>query len=228
MIRRIRRDELENQLNKSALWAVTYGDLMSYLMIFFLVLFSFSIAKKTGRSGAKYEEGLVNIEKAFGGKVDPAKLEKIMAKQKEAETSTKLEQLVHQAKLSEMVDIQSTEEKIKLTLQAPVLFQSGKADLRPEAAAILLPLIELLESTPNQIVVEGHTDNTPVAGGKYSSNWELSMARSYSVIRFLQANGIASSRLAGAGFGEFRPVAPNDTPAGRAKNRRIEISLLRK
>jgi len=228
MIRRIRRDELENQLNKGALWAVTYGDLMSYLMIFFLVLFSFSIAKKVGRAGEKYEEGLVNIEKAFGGKIDPAKLEKIMAKQKEAETSVKLEQLVHQAKLSEMVDIQSTEEKIKLTLQAPVLFQSGKADLRPEAAAVLLPLIELLEATPNQIVVEGHTDNTPVAGGKYASNWELSMARAYSVIRFLQANGITASRLAGAGFGEFRPVAANDSPAGRAKNRRIEISLLRK
>lgn len=227
-IRRYRKEDLENQLNKGALWAVTYGDMMSYLMIFFLIMFSFSIAEKAGKVKSSIEASLMNIEKAFGGKLDPAKLEKIRARQKEAETSQKLEQLVHEAKLSEMVDIQSSEEKIKLTLQAPVLFPSGRAELRSEAAAVLLPMIELLEATPNRIVVEGHTDTAPVTGGRYSSNWELSMARAYSVIRFLQANGIPASRLAGAGFGEFQPVAPNDTAEGRAKNRRIEISLLRK
>lgn len=227
-LRRYRREDLENQLNKGALWAVTYGDLMSYLMIFFLILFSFSIAKKAGTHGARYEESLVNIQKAFGGRVDPLKLEKILARRKEAETSEKLEHLVHQAKLSEMVDVQSTEEKIKLTLLAPVLFDTGKADLKPQAAAVLLPMIELLQATPNPIVVEGHTDDTPIAGGKYSSNWELSMARAYVVIQFLRANGVPANRLAGAGFGEFRPVAPNDSPVNRATNRRIEISLLRK
>jgi len=67
MIYRNRRDELENQLNKGALWAVTYGDLMSYLMIFFLVLFSFSIAKSDKAKSRKYEESLANIQQAFGG-----------------------------------------------------------------------------------------------------------------------------------------------------------------
>jgi chemotaxis protein MotB len=230
-IRRNRAEDLENQLNRGALWAVTYGDLMSYLMIFFLILFSFSIAKKTGVN--KYEESLVNIQKAFGGKIDPAKLEKIMAKKREAVASLKLEQLVQQAKLSEMVDIQSTEEKIKLTLQAPVLFDSGKTELKVKGMEILTPMVELLKATPNQIVVEGHTDDTPISPnqrlrGGYQSNFELSMARAYSVIRFFETHGIPSSRLAGAGYGEFRPVVPNDTPAHKARNRRIEISLLRK
>jgi len=226
-LRRYRKEDLEAQLNKGALWAVTYGDLMSYMMIFFLILFSFAVAKKTGKS-ERYEESLVNIQKAFGGKVDPAKLEKILARRKQEEATAKLEEMVAQAKLSEMVDIESTEEKIKLTMAAPVLFDLGSAELKPEGIRILEPLIEPLRATPNQIVVEGHTDNTPILGGRYRSNFELSMARAYSVVQFLERSGLPSSRLAGIGYGEFRPVAPNDTPENKAKNRRIEISLMRR
>ena len=82
-IYRSRRDELENQLNRSALWAVTYGDLMSYLMIFFLVLFSFSIARDDKAKSRKYEESLANIQSAFGGKADLQRLERAMAKEQE-------------------------------------------------------------------------------------------------------------------------------------------------
>lgn len=227
-IHHYRKDDLETQLNKGALWAVTYGDIMSYLMIFFLIMFSFSIAKITAKGSARVEDSLANIQKAFGGKVDPARLEKILARQREEEASTKLEQMVQQAKLSEMVDIKSTEEKIRLTLQAPVMFAVGSAELKPEAAGLLLPLVEPLKATPNQIVVEGHTDNVAVVGGRYRSNFELSMARAYAVIRFFELNGIPANRLAGLGYGEHRPVAPNDSPENRAKNRRIEIGLLRR
>ena len=82
-IHRQRRDDLENQLNKGALWAVTYGDLMSYLMIFFLVLFSFSIAKTDKTKSRKYEESLVNIQKAFGGKADTKRVERAKVMEQE-------------------------------------------------------------------------------------------------------------------------------------------------
>jgi len=79
MIYRNRRDELENQLNKGALWAVTYGDLMSYLMIFFLMMFSFSISKTDKTKNRKYEESLANIQKSFGGKTDAKRLDRAKA-----------------------------------------------------------------------------------------------------------------------------------------------------
>ncbi|MFH1619423.1 MAG: flagellar motor protein MotB, partial [bacterium] len=82
-IYRSRREELENQLNKGALWAVTYGDLMSYLMIFFLVLFSFSIAKTDKAKSRKYEESLGNIQKAFGGKANQKRIDRATAQENE-------------------------------------------------------------------------------------------------------------------------------------------------
>src|SRR3989339_18704 len=174
-----RRDELENQLNKGALWAVTYGDLMSYLMIFFLVLFSFSIAKTDKVKSRKYEESLVNIQRAFGGKADDKRVER------------------------------------------------GKAELKDRAREVLKPILEELKKLPNDVLVEGHTDNVPIHKGRYATNWELSMARAYSVVKFIEENGVSSKKLAGSGYGDNRPVAENTTVAGRAKNRRIEISLIK-
>jgi chemotaxis protein MotB len=223
---RYRKSDLETELNKSALWAVTYGDLMSYLMIFFLVLFSFSVAKKG--KGSTYEDSVVQIQRAFGGKVDSKALERIMARRKQEEVSGKLEQVVAERKLSEIADVQSTESKIKLVLRSPVLFDLASADLKPEATPILQAIVDTLKGMNNDIVVEGHTDNVPVSRGRYASNWELSMARAYSVIRFFEENGIDPKRLAGAGYGDNRPLSPNDTPEGRAKNRRIEISLIKR
>lgn len=228
-IYRMRKTDLETELNKGALWAVTYGDLMSYLMIFFLVLFSFAIAKKSGGKGAsRYDESIVQIQKAFGGKVDPAQLEKILARKKQEEVSGKLEQAVADKKLSELVDVVSTEERIRLVLQAPVLFDLASTNLRIDASSVLGALVAPLKETTNDIVVEGHTDNVPVTGGRYASNWELSMARAYSVIRFLETSGVDPKRLTGVGYGEHRPIASNDTPEGRTKNRRIEIGLIKR
>jgi chemotaxis protein MotB len=83
----------------------------------------------------------------------------------------------------------------------------------------------VLAGVENKVIrVEGHTDDVP-AGGAYPTNWELSTARALAVVRFLQSQGIDPSRLAAAGYGEYRPIAPNDTAEGRSQNRRIEIVL---
>jgi chemotaxis protein MotB len=88
---------------------------------------------------------------------------------------------------------------------------------------------KVLAAVPNKVIIEGHTDNQPLAGGKYPSNWELSVARAYSVIEyFSKEKGISPERFIAAGYGEYRPVASNETLEGRAQNRRIEIVLLRK
>jgi len=220
---RSRRDELENQLNRGALWAVTYGDLMSYLMIFFLVLFSFSIAKTDKAKSRKYEESLANIQRAFGGKADVQRLERAMAKEQEEAAGEKLKESVS----SSLVQVEQTEKKIKLVLTEGVLFSSGRADLQDRAKEVLKPIVDELKKLPNEGVWEGHTDNVPIRSGRYSTNWELSMARAYSVISYFEELGMDKKRLAGIGYGENRPVAENTTFDGRAKNRRIEISLMK-
>lgn len=226
-IYRIRKDELENQLNKSALWAITYGDLMSYLMIFFLLLFAFSIAKSDKNKLKKYEESLVKIQQTFGGKISQEYLEKKKQEMKEENFEKKLQEM-QQKDAKNMLEIEMNEKRIKLILKEGVLFDSGSAVLKPQAQNILVPVIDELKKLNNDIIIEGHTDNVPIKGGKYATNFELSMARAYSVIEFMQKNGIDPKRLSGIGYGEWRPISDNSTPEGRAKNRRIEITLIKK
>ena len=226
-IHRNRRDELENQLNRGALWAVTYGDLMSYLMIFFLMMFSFSVAKTDKSRSRKYEESLANIQKAFGGKASVERLERAKAQENESQVESNLKESLETSGLSSLVQIQSSARMVKLVLTEGVLFASGKTDLEAPAKKVLAPIVAELKKIPNEIIIEGHTDNVPVKAGKYSSNWELSMSRAYSVLLFMSEQGISAKNLAGIGYGEHRPVGDNATAEGRAKNRRIEISLMK-
>jgi chemotaxis protein MotB len=117
-------------------------------------------------------------------------------------------------------------------LAEQIFFDSGRAALKKEGKEVLKKVAEALKSYENKIIrVVGHTDNVPVAKsiqGIYPSNWELSVARATNVVRFLQVSGIPPERMVPSGRGEYDPVAPNDTPEGRQKNRRIEIVLIDK
>jgi chemotaxis protein MotB len=123
-----------------------------------------------------------------------------------------------------------TQYKNMLTLDVAdkILFDSGKADLKAPGKAVLMKVASALAKDDKVIRVVGHTDNVPLtANAAFASNWELSTARATTVVRFLQEQGrLAPQRLLAEGRGEYAPVAPNDTPEGRQKNRRIEITLL--
>ncbi len=121
------------------------------------------------------------------------------------------------------------EDRLQIALPEDVLFQAGEGVLEDTQQLILHALAQSLKNVPYTILVEGHTDNEPLApGSKYKSNWELSMARAMAVVRYLvHVEGLSPKRMGVAAFGEFHPRAPNDTPQNRAKNRRIEISILR-
>jgi chemotaxis protein MotB len=108
-----------------------------------------------------------------------------------------------------------------------MLFDSGKSDLKPRGMTLLDTLAERLRTMPNEIRVEGHTDNIPIATPLYPSNWELSSARATTVGRYLaEHSDVAPNRIIAAGYGEFRPVASNDTREGRARNRRVDLVVL--
>ncbi|MCI5074652.1 peptidoglycan -binding protein [Oricola sp.] len=122
----------------------------------------------------------------------------------------------------------------RFVFQSEVLFPSGSADLNPagatEMAKLAAALIELGGEIPGEINwvlrVDGHTDNVPVSGtGRFADNWELSSARATSVVKYLISQGVPPERLVAAGFGEYQPLDPADTPEARDRNRRIELKL---
>lgn len=221
-----REDDLENALNRGALWAVTYGDMMSYLMIFFLVLFTANIAKKNKKT-TEIQQSMISIQKIFGGKIEKAQLQRIEQMKQEDALAFKLRESQKAQQLSQLVQIQSNEDYVRLVLPEAISFQAGEAELKDTAKTVLAELTTLVKDLPNDIIVEGHTDSIPVKNSEYINNFFLSAARAYNVIEFLTAQGIDKSKLSGLGYAENRPVASNDTPEGRAKNRRVEIVLVK-
>ena len=124
------------------------------------------------------------------------------------------------------IQISELQGKMTVRLAEKVLFPSGSATLNREGKGTLGKVADAFKDLKDRIVrVEGHTDDVPIRSAAFPSNWELSAARAIAVVRFLQSAGVDPSRLAAAGYGEFQPIAPNDTADGRAQNRRIEISL---
>lgn len=127
------------------------------------------------------------------------------------------------------IEIERLREGIRLNLSQGILFTSGSARLNQRGRGVIGKVAERLVAAPQRIEVLGHTDDRGISGalaGRYPSNWELAAARAASVVRLLAERGVSPDRMRAVSFGQFRPVAPNDTPEGRARNRRIEIRLL--
>lgn len=118
-------------------------------------------------------------------------------------------------------------EGVVVRVSGSYLFDSGRAELKPNSLGVLDAIAAELRPLVNDIRVDGHTDSTPIDSPRYPTNWELSSARALAVTRyFSETSGIRAGRLMAAGFGEFRPLVPNDTREHRAQNRRVEIHLL--
>jgi chemotaxis protein MotB len=142
-----------------------------------------------------------------------------------------LEDEMRSALESKDVTISQLQGKLTVNILDRILFDSGEADLKVDGSAVLRKIAGILEQHTNlQIHVVGHTDNVPIRPGarsRFASNWELSTARATAAVRFLaEKAGVDPRRLGAVGYGEFRPVADNSTPEGRAKNRRIAITIL--
>jgi chemotaxis protein MotB len=115
---------------------------------------------------------------------------------------------------------------IAVEINASVLFAPAQASLESDSIAALSAVAAVLNDSDNVVKVEGHTDNLPIASAQYPSNWELSSARASSVVRLFVANGAVASRLTATGYADNRPVDTNDTPDGRARNRRVTLLIL--
>jgi len=165
-------------------------------------------------------------------KEDIAALQRVK-EEKVKEVSNTYEQLLQNMK-SEIakgqVTISELKGKLTVNMEAAILFDSGKADVKTDGLEILFKMVETLKSVKDKAIrIEGHTDNVQISGAltrQYPTNWELSAARAINVAKYLQQQGLDPANLSAAAFAEFKPVADNGAKEGRAKNRRIEITLV--
>lgn len=200
----------------TGLWMVPYADLMSTLVILFLALFAYSYGEKR----PEYEVAVSRMQEELH------ETEAAKRRAREAKTVLDVKEEFERLALKDFgVRVSAT--NVLLLLPAPVLFEEGSAKLSPGAGRVLRPLARLFAGAENPVLVAGHTDDRPIGRARWVDNWELSAARAFSVCEYLGRRGLDPKRCLARGYGEHRPTAPNDTPEGRAKNRRIEISLIR-
>ncbi|MCM8795666.1 MAG: OmpA family protein [Candidatus Omnitrophica bacterium] len=165
-----------------------------------------------------------------GRRSDIEKIEELSRQLEELnQTKRLLEERLSKEIADNQVRVQMMQKGLVITFVADVLFDSGRAEIRPEAYPILDKVARVLrENVPHlNVGIEGHTDNQPIRYSGWKSNWELSAARALSVLHYLvDQQSISPERLVANGYGEYRPVASNDTKEGRQLNRRVEIVIL--
>jgi len=218
-------------------WVVTFADLMSLLLCFFVLLLSFSEIDRH-----KYKQIAGSMAMAFGIQtkkviVESPRGDKIISRDFDREaivTRDKAEigrEVQHEidsrfTAMKDLVKVQAGKDKLVISLMGESTFDSGRAEIRPEMTPLLRKIAEILRDSKDDIIVVGHTDNVPIVAGPYRTNLELSMARAATVAdRLIRRESIQPNRIATLGFGEYRPVAVNETEEGRKRNRRVEIIL---
>lgn len=202
-------------------WLVAYADMMTLLFGFFVILSAFSTP-----NAEKVEQLKKGTSESLGGKyVKPYQ-----------DLSSGLAKRLEAIDLDKDVEIMETEQGVTLTSRGALFFDSGSAELKPIAQTLMTNVAEVLVEKAQgfRLVVEGHTDNSPIASKLYPSNWELSSARAATVVRLLEKKGISSSDLRPIGLSDTESIVPNTDSRGlpiagnQAKNRRIVIKIIKK
>lgn len=265
-----KKQEVEPEKDNAERWLLTYSDLITLLMIFFVVLYSMSKI-----DADKFRAVADSLNKALGGGT-PSRVEianspmgpslfetgspqsnatapgqtnnpdNTANSQHAGESDSEGGSNVQQENLTiegikarldqfaaangfEAKLISTIEERgLVVSIQETLLFESGSAVITPRAREILDKISTVLAGTPNYIKVEGHTDNLPIHTPQFPSNWELSVLRATNVVNIMASDGgINPDRLSATGYGEYRPLAANNSEAGRARNRRVDLVILR-
>lgn len=250
-------------------WLLTYADMITLLMVLFIVLFAISVVDKKKfaalADGLSHNFGATNkvlpagTGVLDGGKTSNADQGQLMNNPAQplspidqVEVSKQRQQQIQKDNLikQEQQTLLNAKQQIEAALKAKglqnsasfkltsrglvvsivtdqVLFDTGQAALKPVGQEVLDAVAPALVNLPNDISIEGHTDNVPITGGLFASNWELSAVRATTVLRYLMAqDGLQADRMSATGYADTQPVVPNDTPAHQAQNRRVELVVL--
>jgi len=219
-------------------YMLTWGDLMSLLLVFFVALLA--------RANFEVPELKVLLSSFTGAvgvlpggtSITPADLiskglqfDKLTGQSFAFQRAQlKVMELLKGARQSGSVKIRIDERGFKVSVNSRVLFDSGKAVLKSNRNTlnILNQIASVLKDVDNYVIVEGHTDNVPISTPKFPSNWELSTARAVSIVKYFINRGVAPTRLGAAGYAAYRPIVPNTTEENRQTNRRVDIVVLAK
>jgi chemotaxis protein MotB len=211
-------------------WLLTYADMITLMLALFIILFSMSSINRTKvqQFARLVSQGFDNVwsenqppngghgPKAGAGDANVPTIQR------------ELQRYVETHKLQNRVEIHLDRRGLVITvLSDGSYYDSGSAVMRPQTLLVIDAVYQFLKKNQNLIRVEGNTDNVPIHTSAYPTNWELSTARAVNVVRYLvEHDGLDPTRVSAAGYGEFRPRKPNDTPADRQQNRRVDIVLL--
>lgn len=217
-------------------WLLTYADLITLLMAFFILMYSMSVLNMS-----RFREVAISIKSGFGGVVD-GRGQSVLADSGSSgskpvsgedagvpwQVVRKIERFVQEEHLEKSVKVRMDERGLIISLVTDkVIFKRGEAGLSSAAIKIIDQISGMLKDIPNHIQVEGHTCDLPVAS-RYPSNWELSTARASTVVRYMiEVKKIPPERLSASGYADSKPLVPNSSESNRAVNRRVDIVILK-
>ncbi|MFK8020131.1 MAG: OmpA family protein [Pseudomonadales bacterium] len=227
-------------------WLVSYADLLTLMLAFFVVMYS--VAQLNEQQATAFSEKLsvaFSTRVASASDIGDSEAEQVSStiidmggnagessngenvSQQKTDNSLEKDGDTIQQRFSGLnnLQIRGNEEWLQVELDSNLLFPVGGTELTTDALILLTQVAEVLRDYELPMKVEGFTDDSTVAGSRYASNWELSAARAAAVVRFLADKGVEPQRMAAVGYGKYQPVVPNDSPEGRARNRRVTLMI---
>ncbi|SEU32100.1 flagellar motor protein MotB [Paenibacillus sp. NFR01] len=256
MSKKTRHEEHEEHADES--WLLPYSDLMTLLVALFLVMYAMSAtdAKKFEQMAQAFNSALnggtsvlefrsdaptdrqldqgknTKMDSTIAENTGQSEIAKLRKKEQEdlEKLKKQLDQYIKKNGLTDLLNTKLNQSQLMITIRDNALFASGDAEVKPESRQLAKSIAGMLEQFPDyDILVQGHTDNVPISTSKYASNWDLSVARSLRFMEILlQDPKLNPVKFSPIGYGEYHPIAENTTASGRAKNRRVEVSILRK
>lgn len=224
-------------------WITTFSDLMSLLLTFFILLYSMSSVDAvkfkelshslqdvlTGSDSLSIIEGSATDDEILDLEQLSTELlaEKIEMTKEMQEMYNTVEEYISNKGLEAKVTVDMGKKGVYVDIKEVILFESGESELKSSGIQVLEDLQDLFVDFENDIVIEGHTDNIPIRNKDFESNWELSTSRALSVVKYLsEMDGLEPRRFSATGYGEYRPIVPNDSIKNRSINRRVNILII--
>ena len=221
-------------------WLLTYSDLITLLMIFFIVMYAMSNVDQ-----AKYHKLATSLNSALAGeqqKVDTGKqgspeeelqntpsksLATTLPDPNMAKAAETVKKLMEEKGLSTEVSVTTSERGVVISLKDSVLFESASAEIRSENIGSLIEIGQAVKAVGNYVRIEGYTDNVPINNAVFANNWDLSVMRASKVLDLIvKRSGFPPDKICAIGYGEYSPMATNTTVEGRSKNRKVDIVIL--
>lgn len=226
----------DHEKENSERWLLTYADLITLLLVFFIIMYTMSVVDKQKFAqiaetlrGAMGATGQQVIEMFPNQAVVPVNNGAPSVDKQMESVQKEMEKLIEQAGLTKDIEVVAQQRGLVISIKSYILFESGEAQLTPESVSLVAQIAQILNKVSDrQIRVEGHTDSDPISTSIFPSNWELSSARAMCVLKIMLTKGhLNPAKISAVGYGEYRPKVPNTTPDNKARNRRVDIVIIR-